>query len=141
MDEFVSFDFVLLDASAGPSRQVRIVDRGVRRERIDLIARQFHDFLRRGDQSDTAPHGMVLTHDFKLRRQVGRRAGWLTFLVDRGSGKPKVAAFVDQTGHPIVCLEGADCDGRYHIWRVGAESVDISYLDGTGRRTIRLGGG
>jgi len=62
-------------------------------------------------------------------------------IIDRGSGKPKIAALVDGSGHPINCLEGGDCDGRYHIWRVGAESVDISYLDGTGRRTIRLGGG
>jgi hypothetical protein len=61
--------------------------------------------------------------------------------VDRGPGKPKLVAFVDATGHPINCLEGGDCDGRYHIWRVGAESVEISYLDGTGRRTIRQGGG
>ena len=61
--------------------------------------------------------------------------------IDRGSGKPKIAALVDATGHPINCVEGAECDGRYHIWRVGAESVDISYLDGTGRRTIRQGGG
>lgn len=62
-------------------------------------------------------------------------------IIDRGAGKPKIAALVDSGGHPINCLEGGDCDGRYHIWRVGAESVDISYLDGTGRRTIRLGGG
>jgi len=61
--------------------------------------------------------------------------------IDRGSGKPKIVSFVDANGHPINCLEGADCDGRYHIWRVGAESVDISYLDGTGRRTLRQGGG
>ena len=61
--------------------------------------------------------------------------------IDRGGGKPKIAALVDNAGRPINCLEGGDCDGRYHIWRVGAESVDISYLDGTGRRTIRQGGG
>jgi len=61
--------------------------------------------------------------------------------VDRGAGKPKMVAFVDASGHPINCLEGGDCDGRYHIWRVGAESVEISYLDGTGRRTLRQGGG
>jgi hypothetical protein len=61
--------------------------------------------------------------------------------VDRGPGRPKLVAFVDATGHPINCLEGGDCDGRYHIWHVGAESVEISYLDGTGRRTIRQGGG
>ena len=61
--------------------------------------------------------------------------------IDQGGGQPKIAALVDGTGHPINCVEGKECDGRYHIWRVGLESVDISYLDGTGRRTIRLGGG
>src|SRR5207249_4270864 len=61
--------------------------------------------------------------------------------IDLGGGQPKIAALVDGTGHPINCVEGKECDGRYHIWRVGLESVEISYLDGTGRRTIRLGGG
>jgi len=61
--------------------------------------------------------------------------------IAQGNGKPKIVSFVDATGHPINCIEGADCDGRYHIWRVGAESVEISYLDGSGRRTIRQGGG
>jgi hypothetical protein len=61
--------------------------------------------------------------------------------IDPGAGQPKIAALVDGTGHPINCIEGKECDGRYHIWRVGLESVDISYLDGSGRRTIRLGGG
>jgi hypothetical protein len=61
--------------------------------------------------------------------------------IDPGAGQPKIAALVDTTGRPFNCVEGKECDGRYHIWRVGLESVEISYLDGTGRRTIRLGGG
>ena len=86
MDEFVEFNFVLLDASKGPSQTVEVVERGRRRERVDVIARQFRDFLRQGDPSDTSPQAMMLTHDFKLRRQVGETAGWLAFLVDRGAG-------------------------------------------------------
>jgi hypothetical protein len=31
-------------------------------------------------------------------------------------------------------------EGRYKILRIGVESLDIAYLDGTGRRTIRLSG-
>src|SRR5690349_7999926 len=86
MDEFVGFNFVLLDASRGASRAARVEERGPRRERVDVVARQFRDFLRGGDPSDESPRGMMLTHDFKVRRKVGDTAGWLTFLVDRGGG-------------------------------------------------------
>jgi hypothetical protein len=86
MDEFVGFNFVLLDASRGPSAKARVEERGTRRERVDVVARQFRDFLRGGDPADESPRGMMLTHDFKLRRKVGPTAGWLTFLVDRGRG-------------------------------------------------------
>lgn len=86
VDEFVGFNFVVLDASGGPSRKVTVVERGRRRERVDVIARQFRDFLREGDPADTSPRGVMMTHDFKLRRQSGESAGWLTFLVDRGAG-------------------------------------------------------
>jgi hypothetical protein len=85
VDEFVGFEFLLLDASRGPSQKVRVVERGPRRERVDLIARHFHEFLTEGDPGDASPHGLVMTHDFKVRRQVGKTAGWLAFLVDRGT--------------------------------------------------------
>jgi hypothetical protein len=85
VDEFVAFEFMLLDASHGPAQKVRVVEQVPRRERVDLIARHFHEFLTEGDPDDTSPHGMVMTHDFKVRRQVGKTAGWLTFLVDRGT--------------------------------------------------------
>ena len=86
MDEVVGFNFVLLDASGGPSHKVVVRERGSRRERVDLIARQFHDALREGDPADAAPRGLMLTHDFKVRRQVGASAGWVTFAVDRDTG-------------------------------------------------------
>jgi hypothetical protein len=63
-----------------------VEERGTRRERVDVVARQFREALRAGDPADESPRGMMLTHDFKLRRRVGETAGWLTFLVDRGRG-------------------------------------------------------
>ena len=86
MDEFVGFNFVLLDAAGGPGQKVRVVERGTRRERVDVVARQFHSALRAGDPVDASPRGLMLTHDFKVRRQVGESSGWLAFLVDRGDG-------------------------------------------------------
>ena len=86
MDEFVGFNFVLLDAAGHPGQKVRLVERGTRRERIDVVARQFHSVLRAGDPADASPRGLMLTHDFKVRRQVGESSGWVAFLVDRGDG-------------------------------------------------------
>jgi len=85
MDPFVGFTFVELDAS--DAKKVRIVRKEPHRERVDLISRQFHDDLTARDPSDTAPHGMVLTGDFKIGGQVTPTAGWITFFVDKGDGK------------------------------------------------------
>lgn len=35
--------------------------------------------------------------------------------------------------------EGDIIEGRYRILRIGAESIELSYVDGQGRQTIRLG--
>jgi hypothetical protein len=35
---------------------------------------------------------------------------------------------------------GDTIEGRYRILRIGVESIDIAYLDGRGRQTIRLNG-
>jgi len=86
VDAFVGFQFVLLDASDA-AKKVREVERAPRRERVDLISRQFRDVLLAGDQNDTNPIGLVMTGDFKIRRHVGPTAGWLAFMVDRGDGK------------------------------------------------------
>src|SRR5579859_344835 len=85
MDPFVGFTFVELDAS--DPKKVRLIRKEPRRERADLIARQFHDALTSRDPSDTTPQGMVLTSDFKISGQATPTAGWLTFLVDQGDGK------------------------------------------------------
>lgn len=37
-------------------------------------------------------------------------------------------------------MEGQDIDGRYRIMKIGAESIEIAYIDGRGRQTIRLTG-
>ena len=36
--------------------------------------------------------------------------------------------------------EGDIIEGRYRILKIGAESIDMAYLDGRGRQTIRLSG-
>jgi hypothetical protein len=43
-------------------------------------------------------------------------------------------------GTPMHGAEGDTVDGRYKILRIGAESIEMSYLDGRGRQTIRLSG-
>ena len=35
--------------------------------------------------------------------------------------------------------EGDIIEGRYRILRIGAESIEMAYVDGRGRQTIRLG--
>jgi len=52
----------------------------------------------------------------------------------------KIALLSDGLGPPEHVLEGGTALGQYRIWRIGVESIDISYLDGRGRQTIRLNG-
>ncbi len=51
----------------------------------------------------------------------------------------KIAVLTDPTGHSEHGREGDIIFGRYKILKVGVESVDVAYLDGTGRRTLRVG--
>jgi hypothetical protein len=113
VDEFVGFQFVSLDAS-GKGAKVRVVEKEMRRERVDLIARQFRDFLTQGDQSDTDPHGMVLTSDFKVRRKVGTTAGWVSFMVDRGDG---IAEKLEEVAL-VVFARADDREGRDALKRL-----------------------
>ena len=63
-------------------------------------------------------------------------------VLDRGGGQPKLAVLADgSTAPPLYGPEGGTIAGLYRILKIGAESVDISYLDGRGRTTIRLSGG
>lgn len=41
---------------------------------------------------------------------------------------------------PMHGKEGDIIDGRYRILRIGTESIELAYLDGRGRQTIRLTG-
>ncbi len=55
-------------------------------------------------------------------------------------GSVKIAILIDSLGHSIYGKEGDTIEGRYKIWRIGVESIDISYLDGRGRKAIRMSG-
>jgi hypothetical protein len=59
----------------------------------------------------------------------------------RQAGKPDMAVLSDGIGPPMFgYVGGPPVAGKYRILRIGAESIEISYLDGSGRTTIRLGG-
>lgn len=61
-------------------------------------------------------------------------------VIDRGAGQPKIAVLTDGVGPPIHGVEGGTVGGKYRILRIGAESIEMAYLDGRGRQTIRLSG-
>ncbi|HZT76708.1 MAG TPA: hypothetical protein VFA27_08615 [Vicinamibacterales bacterium] len=61
-------------------------------------------------------------------------------VIDRGGGQPKIAVLSDGIGPPIHGVEGGTVAGKYRILRIGAESIEMAYLDGRGRQTIRLSG-
>jgi len=55
--------------------------------------------------------------------------------------KRKIAMLTDgKGGVPIYGEEGDIVEGRYKILRIGVESIEMAYLDGRGRQTIRLSG-
>ena len=61
-------------------------------------------------------------------------------VVEREGQKGKIAVLTDATGHVSSGPEGATIDGRYRIVKIGVESIELSYLDGRGRQTLRLTG-
>jgi hypothetical protein len=52
----------------------------------------------------------------------------------------RVAAFTDTRGSTFYGKEGDIIEGRYRVRRVSTDSVELEYLDGRGRQTIRLTG-
>ncbi len=53
----------------------------------------------------------------------------------------KLAVLSDNTTRDVFYgREGDVIDGRYRILRIGVESIEMAYLDGRGRQTIRLTG-
>src|SRR5262245_58383260 len=61
-------------------------------------------------------------------------------LADVAPGKPKIAVLSDGLGAPQYGYEGQVVFGRYRILKIGVESIEMAYLDGRGRQTIRLSG-
>jgi hypothetical protein len=53
---------------------------------------------------------------------------------------PKIAVFSDGHGLPQYGKEGDIILGQFRIVHIGTESIEMSYLDGRGRQTIRLTG-
>ncbi len=61
-------------------------------------------------------------------------------IIERPERSEKIAVLRDPTGHLWSGPEGSVIEGRFRILRIGAESIEMSYLDGRGRQTIRLSG-
>ena len=57
-----------------------------------------------------------------------------------GNGRTMVVLKDGDTGASFQAFEGDIVDGKYRIVKVGLQSVVVSYVDGTGSRTIALGG-
>jgi hypothetical protein len=60
-------------------------------------------------------------------------------LIETGSAQ-RVAILSDGRGSPVYGKEGDTVLGQYKILRIGVESIEMAYLDGRGRQTIRLSG-
>jgi hypothetical protein len=63
---------------------------------------------------------------------------FIGFVESRGGGR--TASFSDGRGNLVQGREGDTIEGRYRVLRVGPDSVELVYLDGRGRQTIRLSG-
>ena len=61
-------------------------------------------------------------------------------ILERAGETAKIAVLTDPTGHVSSGPEGAIIEGRYRIVKIGAESIEMIYLDGRGRQTLRLTG-
>lgn len=61
-------------------------------------------------------------------------------VVDTPPPGKRVAVLSDGRGAPVYGHEGDTVLGQYRILRIGAESIEMSYLDGRGRQTIRFSG-
>lgn len=61
-------------------------------------------------------------------------------IVEKTDKSERLAVLSDGRGVPISGKEGDIIEGRYRILRIGNESIEMAYLDGRGRQTIRLSG-
>jgi hypothetical protein len=62
-------------------------------------------------------------------------------IVEATEHPQKIAILSDGRNPPFYGKEGAIIEGRYRILKIGVESIEIAYVDGRGRQTIRLTGG
>jgi len=60
-------------------------------------------------------------------------------ITNGGDGRPVAVLKDPRTGATFMGSDGMIVDGQYKIIRVAVTSVQISYADGTGMRTIPLG--
>ena len=60
-------------------------------------------------------------------------------LVEQAPSRLKLAVLSDGK-NVFYGKEGDTIEGRYRIERIGAESIDMAYIDGRGRQTLRLSG-
>jgi hypothetical protein len=61
-------------------------------------------------------------------------------IVVQPNGRPMATLKDTATNAVHQVFEGDVVDGRYRIIKIGLQSVVVSYLDGTGQRTIAAGG-
>ena len=61
-------------------------------------------------------------------------------ILDLPGRSPKVAILSDTRGNVFHGKEGDIIEGRYKVLKIGVESLELSYVDGRGRQTIRLSG-
>ena len=61
-------------------------------------------------------------------------------LVEAPSQAGRVAILSDGRGNVFYGKEGDTIEGRYRMLKIGPELIELSYMDGRGRQTIRLSG-
>jgi len=61
-------------------------------------------------------------------------------LMEAPTQKQKIAVLSDGRNAPFLGKEGDIIEGRFRILKIGVESIELAYVDGRGRQTIRLTG-
>jgi len=59
-------------------------------------------------------------------------------LVGSPSRELRIAVLSDGRNPPFYGKEGDIIEGRYRILKIGVESIELAYVDGRGRQTIRI---
>jgi hypothetical protein len=61
-------------------------------------------------------------------------------VLEQGGGSRWAVLSLGDARAPLHGKEGDIIDGRYRILKIGTESIEMAYLDGRGKQTIRLTG-